>query len=133
MYVSDNGVFTQAGIATFGNGELVASAGLMNLTVIVTTLTTVSGAPTVSLDALLGDTQNVNLGGNPTSSFPAALIVQGQAWALGAIATGLVVPATPLASVSATIVGVWRGVRVNVTWGTPGGSFLVQIAARDSN
>ncbi len=132
MYVSDNGVWTQAGTATYGNGVLVASSGLMNLTVIATTLTTVSGAPTIFLDALLGDVQNVNLGGNPISSLPAAIIAQ-QGWALGAIATGLTVPTVAGTSASATIVGVWRGIRVNVTWGTPGGSFLVQIAARDLN
>src|ERR1700680_2714088 len=132
MYVSDNGIWTQAGIAAAGSGVLIASSSLMNLTVIATTLTTVSGSPTIFLDALLGDTMPINLAGNPISSLPAALIAQG-GWALGAIATGLVVPAGAGASVSATIVGVWRGVRVNVGWGVPGGSFLVQISARDSN
>jgi hypothetical protein len=122
MYVTSETTFTQAGVGGPGNGQLVASFGLMSTTVIVTTLTTVSGVPTVSLDALLGDNQNVNLAQNLDTS-----------WASGAISTGLTVPTGAGASASFTVVGVWRGLRINVGWGTPGGSFKVQIAARDIN
>jgi hypothetical protein len=122
MYVSAESTWTQAGAGGPGNGAIIASASLMNVTVIVKTLTTVSGVPVVSLDALMGDNQNVNLNPNTDTS-----------WAAGAITTGLTVPTVAGTAASATIVGVWRGLAPRVTWGTPGGSFTVQIAARDIN
>lgn len=123
MYVTSEATFAAAGVGVPGAGQLVASACLQNVTVIVTAIGSVTGVPVVLLDTLMGDNQNVNLGQNLDTS-----------WWAGAIATGITVPTTGAgASASAAISGVYRGVRIRVTWGTPGSSFTVQVAARDIN
>ena len=124
MYVTTENVFSGPGVGGPGFGQLVASAALQSITVTVTTLTTVSGGPTIGLDLLLGDNQNANLNPNLDSS-----------WASGAVATGITVPLTAGQSASTVVLlnGCARGVRPNVTWTTPTGSFKVQLAARDSN
>ncbi|SRR5260221_9622447 len=128
MYISSEVTFSQAGVGGPGFGQLVASAALQSITVIVTTLTTVSGTPvaTLNLDLLLGDNQNANLNPNTDTS-----------WASNALLTGITVPLTAGQSASASFTGCYRGARANVpVWGTPGttpaaGSFKVQISARD--
>jgi hypothetical protein len=122
LYITSETTFTQAGVGGPGFGQLVATACLQSILVIVTTLTTVSGGPSVGLDLLLGDNQNPNLSPNLDTS-----------WASNAVATGITVPLTAGQSASATVLvnGCARGVRPNVGWGTPGGSFKIQIAARD--
>jgi hypothetical protein len=124
MYVTSEATFNQAGIGSSGNGQLNASFCLQCITVIVTCLTALTGTPTVALDLQYGDAQNPNLGGNQDTS-----------WASGAVSTGITVPITAGASASAVVLagGGARAARVNVTWGTPSGSFKVQIAARDTN
>jgi hypothetical protein len=119
MYISQESTFDAAGV---GNA-LTSQFGLQNITVIVTTLSTVSGSPTLALDLQYGDNQGtVGGGGGNTDA----------SWASGAVTTGITVPTTAGGSVSYTFIGCARAVRPNVTWGTPGGSFKVQIAARDA-
>jgi hypothetical protein len=122
LYITSETTFAQAGVGGPGFGQLVASAALQNIVVTVTTLTTVSGGPTIGLDLLLGDNQNPNLSPNLDAS-----------WAANAVATGITVPLTAGQSASATVLvnGCARGARLNVAWGTPGGSFKVQLSARD--
>ena len=122
MYVVSEATFGQAGVGTIGNGQLVASACLQNVTVTVSTLTTVSGTPTVALDVLLGDNQDPQYQPDTDTS-----------WAIGAITTGLTVPTGANGSASVAISGCYRGLRLNSTWGTPEGTFKAQIAARDIN
>ncbi len=124
MYVTSEVVFSQAGVGGPGFGQLVASAALQSITVTVTTLTTVSGGPAIGLDLLFGDNQNANLNPNLDTS-----------WASNAVATGITVPLSAGGSASSVVLlnGCARGARPNVAWGTPGGSFKIQLAARDSN
>jgi hypothetical protein len=120
MYISQESTFDAAGIGNALTGQL----GLQNITVIVTTLSTVSGSPGIALDLQYGDNQNVVGGGGGNSD---------KSWASGAVTTGITVPTTAGTSASAVVPnsGCARAVRPNVTWGTPSGSFKVQIAARD--
>src|SRR5260221_5418483 len=124
MYVTSEVVFSQAGVGGPGFGQLVASAALQSITVTVTTLTTVSGGPAIGLDLLLGDNQNANLNPNLDSS-----------WASNAVTNVVAVPTTSGQSASVVVGGnagiSARGVRPNVTWATPTGSFKIQLAARD--
>jgi hypothetical protein len=51
MYITTENTFTQAGIGGPGFGQIVASAALQSITVVVTCLTAItSGAPTLNLD-----------------------------------------------------------------------------------
>ena|SRR5260221_5581332 len=123
MYITSEVTFSQAGVGGVGAGQLVAAACLQNLTVIVTCLVAItSGAPTLNLDLLLGDNQNLNLGANLDTS-----------WASNAVQNVVTIPTTAGASASAVVpVGCARGARLTVpTWATPTGSFKVQLAARD--
>jgi hypothetical protein len=120
MYISQESTFTQAGIGNTLTGNL----GLQNITVIVTCVTTVTGTPTLALDLQFGDNQVPTSGGGGGNT--------DANWASGAVTTGLTIPTTAGASASYVFNGgCARGVRPNVTWGTPSGSFKVQIAARD--
>src|SRR5260221_8551304 len=122
MYVTSENIWTGPGVGGPGFGQLVASAALQNLTVIVTCLISITrGAPALNLDLLLGDNQNPNLGANLDSS-----------WASNAVTNVVAVPTGAGQSASAVVAGSARGVRANVpTWATPTGSFKVQISARD--
>jgi hypothetical protein len=120
MYVTSEITFGGAGVGGPSNGQLLGIYGLMSVTVTVVTLTTVSGAPVLALDVLLGDNQNANLNPNLDTS-----------WAIGAIALGLTVPTGAGLAASVNITGCYRGLRFSNTWGTPGGTFKAQIEARD--
>ena len=124
MYITSENVWTSPGVGGPGFGQLVASACLQSITVIVTCLTTItSGAPALNLDLLFGDNQNANL--NPNTD---------TAWASNAVTNVVTVPTTAGASASAVVAVSARGARLNVpTWATPTGSFKVQIGARDAN
>src|SRR5258708_733345 len=123
MYVTSEATFTGPGVGGPGFGLLTASACLQNITVMVQCLTTVSGTPTVALDLQFGDNQNVNLSGNQDRTF-----------SIGALPQPAGVTIAGTTGFSWTFTGVCAlGARVNVTWGTPGGSFKVQVAARDIN
>ncbi len=109
-----------------GAGQLgPASAVLQSITAIVTCLVAItSGGPALNLDLLLGDNQNANLNPNLDSS-----------WASNAVTNVVAVPTTSGQSASVVVGGnagiSARGVRPNVTWATPTGSFKIQLAARD--
>jgi hypothetical protein len=119
MYISQESTFIAAGLGNVLTGQ----QGLQNITVIVTCVTTVTGTPTLALDLQYGDNQGAVGGGGGNSD---------NSWASGAVTTGLTIPTTAGASVSYVFNGgCARAVRPNVTWGTPSGSFKVQIAARD--
>src|SRR5258708_7077557 len=115
MYVTSEITFGQAGVGGPGNGQLLGIYGLMSVTITVVTLTTISSAPTLALDVLLGDNQNANLNPNLDTS-----------WASGAIPLTITFPAAGLAT-SVTINGCYRGLRFNNTWTTPGGTFKAQM------
>src|SRR5260370_41896319 len=95
MYVTSENVWTGPGVGGPGFGQLVASAALQNITVIVTCLVAItSGASALNLDLLLGDNQNANLNPNTDTS-----------WASGAVSTGITVPTAAGASASAVVAG----------------------------
>src|SRR5260370_15910378 len=110
MYVTSENVWTGPGVGGPGFGQLVASAALQNVTVMVTCLTAItSGAPALNLDSLLGDNQNANLNPNTDTS-----------WASNAVTNVVAVPTGAGQSASAVVAGSARGVRANVpTWATP--------------
>jgi hypothetical protein len=121
-YITSEVTFAQAGVGGPGFGQLVASAALQSITVVVTCLTAItSGAPSLNLDLLFGDNQNANLNPNLDNS-----------WASNAVTNVVAVPTSAGQSASAVVAGSARGVRANVpTWATPTGSFKIQLAARD--
>src|SRR5260221_747793 len=95
MYVTSENIWTGPGVGGPGFGQLVASAALQNLTVIVTCLIAItSGAPALNLDLLLGDNQNPNLGANLDSS-----------WASNAVTNVVAVPTGAGQSASAVVAG----------------------------
>src|SRR5258708_34199062 len=109
MVASRETVFSGPGVGGPGFGQPVASAALQSILVIVTTLTTVSGGPTVGLDLLLGDNQNANLNPNLDSS-----------WASNAVTNVVAVPTTAGQSASVWVGGnaglTGRAWRPTVTW-----------------
>ena len=78
MYVTSENVWTGPGVGGPGFGQLVASAALQNITVIVTCLVAItSGAPALNLDLLFGDNQNANLNPNTDTSWASNAVTQG--------------------------------------------------------
>src|SRR5258708_12394070 len=95
MYITSENVWTGPGVGGPGFGQLVASAALQNITVIVTCLVAItSGAPALNLDLLFGDNQNANLNPNTDTS-----------WASNAVTNVVAVPTGAGQSASAVVAG----------------------------